>query len=118
MQKHTDTARPARHQVLFSALARRCQVAFKWFSCFLCGQFLRPTTSWNVNKIDTTFYRSWVSGAGPRQLKANPPDQCVVPVLLTITLAGSILTPGPMVEEMAIRLINWPLAPCGLAFCT
>ena len=31
---------------------------------------------------------------------------------------GSTLTPGPMVEEMATRLMKVPLAPAGLAFCT
>ena len=29
---------------------------------------------------------------------------------------GSIFTPGPIVEEMATRLIKWPLAPGGFAF--
>src|SRR6516225_4695849 len=32
--------------------------------------------------------------------------------------AGSTFTPGPMVEEMATRLMKVPLAPAGRAFCT
>src|SRR6185295_10711436 len=32
--------------------------------------------------------------------------------------AGSTFTPGPMVEEIATRLMKVPLAPAGLAFCT
>src|SRR5262249_30235344 len=31
---------------------------------------------------------------------------------------GSTFTPGPMVDEMATRLMKWPLAPGGFAFCT
>src|SRR4029078_3027413 len=33
-------------------------------------------------------------------------------------VAGSTLTPGPMVEEMATRSTNVPLAPAGRDFCT
>src|SRR5262245_3763184 len=29
---------------------------------------------------------------------------------------GSIFTPGPMVDEMATRLMKWPFAPGGFAF--
>src|SRR5215831_9810235 len=32
--------------------------------------------------------------------------------------AGSTFTPGPMVEEIATRLMKVPLAPAGRAFCT
>src|SRR5262249_15711243 len=32
--------------------------------------------------------------------------------------AGSTFTPGPMVEEIATRLMNVPLAPAGRALCT
>ena len=32
--------------------------------------------------------------------------------------AGSTFTPGPMVEEIATRLMKVPLAPAGFAFCT
>jgi hypothetical protein len=36
--------------------------------------------------------------------------------VVLITLAGSIFMPGPMLDEIAIRLTNWPFAPCGFAF--
>src|SRR3984893_456665 len=53
----------------------------------------------------------------PPSRQKSQSDQWAWPPLLK-TLAGSILTPGPMVEEIAIRLMKWPLAPCGLAFWT
>ena len=47
---------------------------------------------------------------------AIPGAEPQVPPALLTSEAGSIFTPGPMVEEMAIRLMKCPFAPGGFAF--